>query len=515
MEALNLKRSKENLYNNLLKELKRYYAKNKIAEPDRPDGVIYLEELQYIQRLKLNFAGNLFFNLNGKPFMSFLTGLKRIYVSAPFDLDETEINQIPNKDQITDLSINNSSIYKLDLTGFTNLNDLSLTSNSKLTEIKGLDKITHLSALEFYDNKLVDEKTICKFIINNMENNCDCRLDILLYKRITSLIRKEYSKYRSSFREATWIEKISAGLEKHPIIEHTTTATGIFYSQIADILAEIIPRSGVDDLEAIFLIYSWIVQNVAYDHLGAKSALKMNSNEVSLNLNGNVQKVRLAFGAIGGTNGAFNAIYGKSVVCEGFAKIMQIFLKVYDYDLKTIELASHCELDRSKRGQKLTRKVIDEGEINHSIIKVFLENQAYYCDPTNELQQDGLVQQTKFMKTYEELSSSWFPKGDIYLGKSEPITEEERESLSKLRMAHNIPYTYEKRAINIMDKFDLHLNPNSESLSVEKSIKIEQTEDLLYLGIINLPVTKLIKSKIEYEYNEILKQQKESSKKVI
>ena len=140
MEALNLKHSKENLYNNLLKELKRYYAKNKIAEPERPDGVIYLEELQYIQRLNLNFAGNLFFNLNGQPFMSFLTGLKKIYVSAPFDLDEAVFNQIPNKDQITDLSINKSSIYKLDLTGFTNLNDLSLTSNSRLTEIKGLDK---------------------------------------------------------------------------------------------------------------------------------------------------------------------------------------------------------------------------------------------------------------------------------------------------------------------------------------------------------------------------------------
>ena len=108
------------------------------------------------------------------------------------------------------------------------------------------------------------------------------------------------------------------------------------------------------------------------------------------------------------------------------------------------------------------------------------------------------------MKTYEELTSSWYPSRCPYPGKSTPLTEEERDSLSKLKLSHNIPHDYETKVVKMMERFDLHLNPESPELNIEKAVKSSQVEDLLLLGIINIEIQRLITSQIEAEYLDIM-----------
>ncbi len=500
---LDIKNRYTNLYNNLLKELKRYYTKNKVQEPSRPNGELYLEELAFIQRLDLNFSGILSFKIGNKAFPEYLTGLKKLRIKSPCRVSLDFLSLIPNKEQITDLTIDGSDFVSLDLTAFTNLKYLEIINNKDLRTIKGLMDLKNIVDLEFYNNPLVNEKEACEFIVSVMHNDNEINTDILYYKRIVAMIRKKYSNHRDSFRNANWIEAIQAGLKDHQIIKHSTLETGKFYARLSDIIDEITPSVSTD-LEDIFLIYSWIVQNVAYDKECLKSKLKMASKETTLNFGGKIQKIRMAYGSIGGTNGAFNAIYGKTVVCQGFTKIFQMLLKAYDYNIDTFDELAYCETDHNVKIVPL-KDVKGEARkrINHSIIRIILDGESYFCDTTNERTIDGEVSQKRFMRTYEELTSSWYPSECQYPGLSTPLTEAERETLSNLKMSHNIPYNYEIKAGKMMERFDLHLNSDSEDIQIEKSVKLSQVEDLLLLGIINNEVLRLINSKIEAEYLEI------------
>lgn len=512
---LGLKKKYANLNNNLLKELKRYYQKNKLEEPKREDGEVYLEELQFIQRLELNFSGIVSFAIGDKSFPSYLTGLKRLTIKKPCLVSNDFISDLPNKNQITSLTIDGSDFVNLDLTEFTKLEELVIIRNNNLLNIKGLENLKKLSYIEFYDNQLIDEEQACKFLIENMKNNAEMKIDILYYKRITSLIRKEYSSYRDAFRNAKWVEAISAGLENHSTIEHSTVATGRFYSRLQDILNEIIPKNLLpEDEEAIYLIYCWIIENVSYDHAGVKNKLRMRTMETKLNFGDRVQKVRMGIGSIGGTNGAFNAIYGKSVVCQGFTKIMQMFLKVYDYTIKTFDEDAYCEVNPNKEALPLNKLLSrTSSPINHSILRIVLENDSYFCDATNEKRDaEGNILQTRFMKTFEELTTKWYPVSCPYPGKSEPLTEEEREELSKLRLSHNIPFNYETSAVKMIERFALHITGELENLELELDIKKIQAEDLLLLGIINAEALKIIQNQQAIEYMKLCEERKSRKK---
>ena len=107
------------------------------------------------------------------------------------------------------------------------------------------------------------------------------------------------------------------------------------------------------------------------------------------------------------------------------------------------------------------------------------------------------------MKTFEELTTRWYPVSCPYPGKSEPLTEETRQQLSRLRLAHNIPYNYETKAIKMMERFELHVTGETDDLILETEIKKVQAEDLLLLGIINAEVLKIIQNQQSMEYMKI------------
>ena len=491
--SVELKKSNENLYNNLLKELKRYYTKNNKKEPSRPTGEIYIEELPYIKRLNLNFNGNCDIKINDKELISYLTGLKRVIISPPFTVRKEDLENIPNKDQLVELYIDGTDLTEIDLTEYTSLQDLVIINNYELKELIGIDKLTKLEAFTFYNNKEYSEESICSQIIKYMEKDFILNIDLLYYRRIIHMIRKEYSKYRKTFRKTNWIEKLSTTTDNQ-FIQHDTKSTGIFYSNLDDLLNEILPKEYNDDLDIIYLIYIWLIDNI----IPTKTIDKLDQND-QLDFNNKKQKVKASTNTIGGTNGAFNILSGKSIVCEGFSRIFQLLLKAYDYELDTYDEIA-C-IDDSNN--KLTNNIIKKAKPNHSILRVCFDDSTYYCDPANETRNlHDEVEQTRFMRTYEELNSGWFPLNTHYEPYSVEITDGEREYLSELKIAHNVPYNYEMRAVQITKDFDLHLE-DKKKIKLEKDIKKEQIEDLVLLGVINTAIQRILDNQIDKEYKDL------------
>ena len=492
--SVELKKNNENLYNNLLKELKRYYTKNNLKEPERKEGELFTEELPLIQRLYLNFNGNCDISVNDQSLLSYMTGLKRVIISPPFVIKKEDLENIPNKNQIVELYIEGTDLKEIDLSEFTSLQDLVINNNYELTNVIGLDKLSKLEAFTFYNNKEYNEEDICEQIKKYLEKELILNIDILYYKRLIHMIRKEYSKYRKAFKKATWVEKLSNSLDNQ-FIKHDTISTGKFYSNLDDLIKEIIPRDCSDDLDAIYLIYTWLINNII-----STNKIDITETNEKLDFNNKNQKVRTSTSVIGGTNGAFNVLSGKSIVCEGYIKVFQLLLKAYDYEIETYDEIA-C-VDESST--KLTNSIIKKAKPNHSIIRINLDDSTYYCDPANEKKTvHDEIGQSRFMKTYQELNSSWFPLNTHYEPDSVELTEEEREYLSNLKIAHNIPYNYETRAVKIMTEFDLHLE-DSEQLKLERLVKKEQVEDLVLLGVINTAIERIINNQIDSEYDNIV-----------
>lgn len=498
--SMNFKNNNK-LYDALMREIHIYYKKNNIEEPHREEGIIYLEEFGYVERLRLDYSGFCTTMINNKGIMSYLTNLKSLTIKSPFMLTNNILSDINNKDKLEELYIEGLDINKLDLKGFCNLKVLELKDNNNLEVIEGLDKISNLEDLEIYNNQKLDEEDICNFIIKNMENRCNIRIDILYYKRIIKKIRDNYDKYRDSFLNATWIERIYIGSEKNQIIEHNTESTGLFYAKLSEILDKIIPNGAFTNIELIYLTNLWINTNIKYDHDGLKNALKMRFKPVQLNLGDKVQNINMSVGHIGGTNGAFNALYYKLVVCEGFTKLFQMFIKALDYTIKTYDEVAYCDVRPDiNRIKSLTEAIKNAAEINHSIIRIDIENNTYYIDTTNEkIDNNGNLVQSRFMRTYEELDSSWFPKTDRPSNKSVPLSDYERKELAQLKMA-NSEINYERKALLIIDRFNIHLDADSLDLANDKKMLNQYVKELMLLGFINEITMKIVYNYIDKEY---------------
>ena len=490
--------SKKNLYNNLLKELKRVYKKMGKPTPERKEGIIYLEELPLIQRLSLNFNGCFAIDINNEPFISHLTDLRKISLCKPYQLTGKELSQIKNKTAITSIEITGSDLTTLDLSRFPNLESLTLVDNENLREIKGLENLKRLNEITYYNNPLVNETMICNFLTSNMKRGDTLmELDILLYPKITSMIKHGYSAYRDSFRQSTWVERVHTGQVTNTI-KHTVEETGNIYSHIEDIINKIVPNI-TDDYEAAYIMYCYVRAHVAYDFESLNDKLRMRGTKVTLNFGDKPQEIRMSSGKKGGSNSAFNALFSRYAVCEGYTKLLQMFYKLYGLDCYNV-LAHGSDL-YDPDAKAPTSQELYSGEINHSIIQVIINGNTYYCDTTNETYdpKTGKVGQQCFLRTFEELTTNWYPVRRPRPPYTEPLSAEFREELDKVKVANNEPIDAKKRAEVIMDRFDLHLE-DGPNLNIEFQIKKEQLVDLLLLRVINRNVKQIIENIIFEEY---------------
>ncbi len=178
-----------------------------------------------------------------------------------------------------------------------------------------------------------------------------------------------------------------------------------------------------------------------------------------------------------------------------------MFIKALDYTIKTYDELAYCDVRPDiNRIKSLTEAIKNAAEINHSIIRIDIENNTYYIDTTNEkIDNKGNLVQFRFMRTYEELDSSWFPKTERPSNKSVPLSDLERKELAQLKMA-DVEVNYERKALLIMDRFYIHLDADSLDLANERIVLNQKVKELMLLGFINEITMKIVYNYIEKEY---------------
>lgn len=274
------------------------------------------------------------------------------------------------------------NLSSLDLTDLTELTSLTLTGNHKLTTVTGLETLTSLSYLSMVNNA-VQNKFNLKTMIDNGLSEVD--LDFDLYP----IVKKEFPDIAEKMCDLTktgitckWSENLSD-------IRFNVIST--LRMEKMDLQAEKILDSIIGpnytDIEKICAIYAYIIQNVEYDYDSLNAAKYGEENQALKKARENLSELNSTI--LDRRQSSYNAILEKKSVCEGYTNMMHYLLKCVGINSMTV----HCSAD-------LDTSVVGSNS-NHSVIRVEIDGESYYFDPTWDAKKKHIV---NFFKTKEEFS---------------------------------------------------------------------------------------------------------------
>ena len=229
------------------------------------------------------------------------------------------------------------------------------------------------------------------------------------------------------------------------------------------------------DIEKISAIYAYIVQNVTYDYESLNAAKKGEDNEA-------LRKARANLGELTSTildrrQSSFNAILEGKAVCEGYTNMMHYLLKSVGINSMTV----HCNSD-------LNTKVVGRNS-THSVIKLELNGETYYFDPTWDAQKTKLG---NFLKTKEEFSVNHvlsMTENNISSPTQKPFTNEQLTQIfHKVITDRNIGRNHIK---NALDGMEIHSQDKTSAQYLQ-----EYNQKLKYLqeqyGLVATQIEKLM-----------------------
>lgn len=369
-------------------ELKEKYGiERRTAKNGLIDMTFTSEEIGLITKLKIQNPnrGNLqgiskLYNLQNLVISSDYTGeyAKSNNVCTITDKDMLEISKISSLKQLS-ISKQNDISY-IGLEKLKKLEYLNIVDNPQLEELTGIDELQNLFGLTCYGNRtLMSIKGLSQCIKQNPEL-CGLDLDVLLFPESIDFNTKDgkydeevYKKIKEidpKWHESMpYLQRTSA---KRDSIQITTVQMESMHNKACKILYENVQEHG-EIRDTVIGVERYLAQNVEYDYDSIKNK---NGLRMSTDNNG------IAYGPIGGTNGAYNAIMHNKCVCEGYTRAMQYLLKlkgINSRNVRCIGKPDELNMANSKTETKYTSyKLPDDGY--HSIICVEDYN-LLYCDP--------------------------------------------------------------------------------------------------------------------------------------
>lgn len=281
------------------------------------------------------------------------------------------------------------NLKSLDLTGLTELTSLTLTGNHRLTEIKGLETLTGLSELTMVNNAISHSFDLMTMVNNGLSQiNLDFDLYPLIREKYPDIANEMVSKKSGYGVSCKWSENLS-DLRFNTI---SILRMEEMDKKAKEILNTIIGPD-YSDIEKISAIYTYIIQNVKYDHESLNAAKKGEQNEA-------MRKARENLGELTSTvldrrQSSYNAILEGKSVCEGYTNMMHYLLKAAGINSMTV----HCSAD-------LNTSIVGRNS-NHSVIKLEYDGQTYYFDPTwDAVKSEEKITLKNFFKTKDEFSSN-------------------------------------------------------------------------------------------------------------
>lgn len=407
------------LFNNALKE----NGRRNNNTPIDSFGSFSKEELESIKKLTLEndsfrdisalkYCTNLkdlrIKSVNAKDFfttvggISFVDNLKYNYEGMTLDIQDYSV--IENLESLEFLEIGyDSNLKKLDVSNLKNLYSLKLYQNENLKEVKGIEE-SEIGELTLYRNNLSHSIDMEKII---EDRYCDFKLDFDMYPEIKKNfpnILEKIDKYKMSL-SVNWLENLS-NLRTN---ELNTYRIDIMNEKAKEILEEVV-GDGYTDIEKISAIYAYIIQNVKYDHEMLDAAHGIEHEEYKKTMNILSEKMETYLDR---RQSSYNAILKNKSVCEGYSNMMHYLLSSVGVESKTVS----CSND--------VRKKFVGRDSNHSVIRVKLEDDWYYFDPTWDAGKSTL---TNFMKTKEDFEKNHrlgMSEKDIKVPEKELYTKEE------------------------------------------------------------------------------------------
>lgn len=460
-----------NLASILEKTLKRSGNRN----PDLDYKTFTLEELETITELNLENAffqdiGALKYCTNLRNLSIISVNAKNIDTKQAISIGDFEKDYKAKKNDIKDYSViseltnleslaicYNDNLKYLDISKLTKLSNLNLNNNPNFTDLKGIEKATKLDELILYRNGILQPFNIQSLT----ENLCDLKLDFDMYpilKRENPDIDKVIYESGKEGGTCKWIENIS---------NIRTNEISIFQisemdKKAQEILQEII-FPGYRDIEKITAIYAYIVQNVRYDHeaLAAANGEKNATYEEAKN-----NRLKRIDEILDKKQSSYNAILKGKSVCEGYTNMMHYLLN--SVGIKSQVISCSSDLNNELVGQNSS----------HAVIKVAVDDNWYYFDPTWDAQKPVLK---NFMKTKDEFSTNHklsLSEIDVKSPETKAYTREELDQILKKV---------------ILDKNNIKQN-NNKSFESEITDRGEDIQENIY---------SFSRTKRNYDQNEL------------
>lgn len=376
----------------------------------------------------------------------------------------TDFSVISKLKQLEYLSIcYDDNLKKIDLSGLENLRDLKLENNPNLTVIHGIDELK-LNSLSLVRNNITIPFDLPK-LINNGLTVCTLDFDmfpILLdsYENLLSIIKEARDEDNFVCR---WAENLS-GIGFNYLSTYQI-------KQIDDKVKEILKRILNDtdtDIEKITAIYYYIISNIKYDKEFVQR--KRNDSRFSSSISEKVEKAKQHdnndYGyktMYLGSNSSYNAVMNNLAVCEGYTNMMHYMLKVLGIESRTIS----CDIKPNKG--------IVASNSNHSIIRVNINGDWYYFDPTNDTNKTVLK---RFFKTKEEIEKM------VTLSISESNIKNPNEKISRDIINDALKANGHKIVIRYIEKL---LNVKISPVQEEKKYDTNKEEEIVAKRLKSLP----------------------------
>lgn len=268
------------------------------------------------------------------------------------------------------------NIKQIDLKYFPYLETLDLTESVYLKEVINIDKLKKLDNL-FLDlagcyrlkkiegiNKLIEVRRLSK-------EKSNIYLPTIYFSKLDE-------KYIKSINDKTrcfnWSE-LCPGYRSN-INDHNMNVAYVLAKDIVNDCTKL----DEDKMDKVSSIYKWVCNHIAYDYEG----LKMNENSPLYESREKYNKV---------IRSSFTTLYYKKGVCVGVSGLFNYLCSLVD----VTALPAYC----STKQIDFRRTVLG----NHQISKIYLKNNAYYFDPTFDL---DAIEFEFFGKNKDEISNTHF-----------------------------------------------------------------------------------------------------------
>lgn len=266
-----------------------------------------------------------------------------------------------------------------------------------------------------------------------MENKelCILRLDVDLYPKLKQMQPRLDSVIRENIITCRWTENISE-VEKN---EYNTVQVKLMDEECKEILGNIV-RPEYSDIEKTMAIYTYIVQNIKYDHILFKREKELIDKR---------QKIGKGESKIlNGKQSSYNAFMKGEVVCEGYTNMMH-------YMLSSVGIESKTAICIGKRDNK-EESFVDRGE-DHSVIRVKTGKDWYYYDPTWDA---GQMKLRNVFKTKEE-----FEKNHTFTVLEEKIENPKEKAYTVDELNERLRYVLEDGKNIVLEKKEKEQKENN------------------------------------------------------